>query len=82
YIEWFSAFPRQPKPNHLMYKISWLEEHVASIIPIENIRWSIHLFPQFGPVVPRAWTSQNVLDLATKFYVSPWSDQHSYITVR
>ncbi|KAJ7875217.1 hypothetical protein B0H13DRAFT_1894237 [Mycena leptocephala] len=82
YVEWFSAFPRQPEPNHLMYKISRLEERVASIIPIENIRRSIHLFPQFGPVVPRAWTSQNVLDSATKFYVSPWSDRHSYITVR
>ncbi|KAJ7508086.1 hypothetical protein B0H11DRAFT_1611128, partial [Mycena galericulata] len=60
YVEWFSAFPRRPEPNHLMYKISSLEERIASIFPIENIRRSIHLFPQFGPVVPRAWTSQNV----------------------
>ncbi|KAJ7914154.1 hypothetical protein B0H13DRAFT_1611840, partial [Mycena leptocephala] len=62
YVEWFSAFPRRPEPNHLMFKISRLEERIASIIPIENIRRSIHFFPQFGPVVPRAWTSQNVLD--------------------
>ncbi|KAJ6459244.1 hypothetical protein C8R45DRAFT_1056242 [Mycena sanguinolenta] len=82
YVEWFSAFPRQPEPNHLMYKISRLEERIACIIPIENIRRSIHLFPQFDPVVPRSWTSQNVLDSATKFYVSPWSDRHLYITVR
>ncbi|KAJ7119227.1 hypothetical protein C8R43DRAFT_1152418 [Mycena crocata] len=82
YVEWFSAFPRSPEPNHLMYKISRPADRIASIIPIENIRRSIHLFPQFGPVVPRAWTSQNVLDMATKFYVSPWSDRHAYITVK
>ncbi|KAF7369562.1 hypothetical protein MVEN_00286300 [Mycena venus] len=82
YVEWFSAFPPRPEPNHLMFKISRPEERVASIIPIENIRRSIHLFPQFGPVVPRNWTSQNVLDMATKFYVSPWSDRHAYITVK
>ncbi|KAJ6533473.1 hypothetical protein B0H19DRAFT_1213945 [Mycena capillaripes] len=82
YVEWFSAFPRWPEPNHLMYKISRLEDRVASIIPVENIRRSIHLFPQFGPVVPREWTSQNVLDKATKFYVSPWSDRHAYITIK
>ncbi|KAJ7839453.1 hypothetical protein B0H14DRAFT_3086954 [Mycena olivaceomarginata] len=82
YVEWFSAFPLRPEPNHLMYKISRLEERIANIIPIENIRRSIHLFPQFGNVVPRSWTSQNVLDSATKFYVSPWSDRHAYITVK
>ncbi|KAJ7797267.1 hypothetical protein B0H14DRAFT_2389918 [Mycena olivaceomarginata] len=76
------AFPRRPEPIHLMYKISRLEDRVASIIPVENIWRSIHLFPQFGPVVPREWTSQNVLDKATKFYVSPWSDRHAYITIK
>ncbi|KAJ7934929.1 hypothetical protein B0H13DRAFT_1591193, partial [Mycena leptocephala] len=75
-VEWFSGFPRRPDPNHLMYNISRPEERV------ENIRRSIHLFPQFGPVVPRNGTSQNVLDMATKFYVSPWSDRHAYITVK
>ncbi|KAJ7916577.1 hypothetical protein B0H13DRAFT_1609195, partial [Mycena leptocephala] len=47
YVERFSAFPRRPEPNHLMFKISRPEERLASIIPIENIRRSIHLFPQF-----------------------------------
>ncbi|KAJ6471532.1 hypothetical protein C8R45DRAFT_1055045 [Mycena sanguinolenta] len=82
YVEWFSPFPPRPEANHLMYKISRPAETIASIIPIENIWRSIHLFPQFGPVVPRAWTSQNVLDMATKFYVSPWSDRHAYITTK
>ncbi|KAJ7806482.1 hypothetical protein B0H14DRAFT_2381895, partial [Mycena olivaceomarginata] len=48
-----------PEPNHLMFEISRLEERLASIIPVENIRRSVHLFPQFGPVVSRNWSSQN-----------------------
>ncbi|KAJ7795959.1 hypothetical protein B0H14DRAFT_3093459 [Mycena olivaceomarginata] len=71
YVEWFSKFPNAPDLNHKMYKIS--------IIPVSNIRRSVHLFPQFGPVAPREWTSENVLDLCTKFYVSPWSDRHAML---
>ncbi|KAJ7488789.1 hypothetical protein B0H11DRAFT_1720260, partial [Mycena galericulata] len=67
--------------NHGMYKISRAVERAASIIHVANIRRSIHLFPQFGPVAPWEWTSENVLELCTKFYVSPWSDRHADVTV-
>ncbi|KAJ7254453.1 hypothetical protein C8J57DRAFT_1076155 [Mycena rebaudengoi] len=81
YVELFSKFPNAPNPNHGMYTISRPAERLAVIIPVENIRRSIHLFPHFGPVVSRGWTSQNVLELCSKFYVSPWSDRHAYVTV-
>ncbi|KAJ7859622.1 hypothetical protein B0H14DRAFT_3084916 [Mycena olivaceomarginata] len=81
YVEWFSKFPNTPEPNHRMYKISRPDERYASIIPVANIRRSVHLFPQFGPVAPCDWTSENVLEWCKKFYVSPWSDRHAYITI-
>ncbi|KAJ6555660.1 hypothetical protein DFH09DRAFT_923677 [Mycena vulgaris] len=59
----------------------WPEEHSASIIPVTNIHHCVHLFPQFGPVAPREWTSQNVLEHCKKLYVSPWLDWHAYITI-
>ncbi|KAJ7222721.1 hypothetical protein C8J57DRAFT_1253670 [Mycena rebaudengoi] len=80
YIKWFSKFTRHPEPNHLMYKISKSEERIASIISV--IRCSVHLFPQFGPVVPRDWMSQNVYEMASEFYVNPWLDCHAYITIK
>lgn len=64
-----------------MYKISRPVERVASIIPAANLRRSVHLFPQFGPVAPRHWTSVNVLEECAKFYLSPWSDRHAYVTL-
>ncbi|KAJ7301054.1 hypothetical protein DFH08DRAFT_724710, partial [Mycena albidolilacea] len=57
-------------------------EHSATIIPVANIHRSVQLFPEFGPIAPRDWTSQNVLERCRKFYVSPWSDRHSYVTIR
>ncbi|KAK7031890.1 hypothetical protein R3P38DRAFT_3313820 [Favolaschia claudopus] len=81
YVEWFSKFPRTPDSNHGMYKISRPADRIASIIPVSDIRRTVQLFPQFGPVAPREWTSQNVLELCNKFYVNPWSDRHCYVTV-
>ncbi|KAJ7491595.1 hypothetical protein B0H11DRAFT_2399014 [Mycena galericulata] len=69
YVEWFSAFTR-PEPNHLMYKVNRSlkgGERSASIIPLENIRRSVHLLPKFGPVAPPGWKSSNVLDECSQF---------------
>ncbi|KAJ6477760.1 hypothetical protein C8R45DRAFT_833605, partial [Mycena sanguinolenta] len=82
YVELFTKFPRSIDRNHGMYKISRPAECVASIIPVANSRRSVHLFPQFGPVAPREWTSQNVMNHCSHFYVSPWSDRHAYITIK
>ncbi|KAJ7859607.1 hypothetical protein B0H14DRAFT_2218912, partial [Mycena olivaceomarginata] len=60
YVELFSKFSNTPDANHRMYKVSRPAERIASIIPVENIRRSVHLFPQFGLSAPRDWTSQNV----------------------
>ncbi|KAJ7826003.1 hypothetical protein B0H14DRAFT_3088530 [Mycena olivaceomarginata] len=74
YMEWFSKFPNAPDLNHKMYKTSCPVECTTSIIPVSNIRQSVHLFTQFGPVTPREWTSEN-------FRPIPWSDRHAYVTI-
>ncbi|KAJ7437654.1 hypothetical protein B0H11DRAFT_1753435, partial [Mycena galericulata] len=85
YVEWFTAFKRQPEPHHLMYKISRAENRdgdcMTSIIPIDNIRRSVPLFPKFGRVAPREWSSSNVLDKCSTFFVSCFTDRHSYVTI-
>ncbi|KAF8063166.1 hypothetical protein FPV67DRAFT_1421162, partial [Lyophyllum atratum] len=84
YVEWFTPFKNSPEPNHGMYKISRSlsgGQRVASIIPVSDIRRSVHLLPKSGPVIPREWTSATVLDSCTYFFVSPFLDRHTYLTV-
>ena len=85
YVEWFSPFPGAPEPHHLMYKITRTirnGQRLASIIPIQDFRRSVHLFPKCGHAIPQHWTSDTVLDECLAFFVSPFSDRHAYVTIR
>ncbi|KAJ7078695.1 hypothetical protein B0H15DRAFT_788758, partial [Mycena belliarum] len=80
----FSPFTPQPEPQHLMYKVRCSikdGERITSVIPLANIRRSVHLLPKFGPVAPPEWTSSNVLDLCPTFFVNCFSDRHVYGTL-
>lgn len=85
YIEWFTAFSR-PERFHGMHKIRRVVnqegQRVASIIPVTNIRRSVHLFPKFGPVAPRDWKSSTVLDESKFFFVNYTSDRHAFVTMK
>jgi hypothetical protein len=81
YVEWFTPFPTTPDQNHLLYKISKLQirgEQQVSIVPVQLIRQSVHLFPKFGPVAREEWKSTNVLDLCNTFFTNPFSDRFPY----
>ncbi|KAH8100148.1 hypothetical protein BXZ70DRAFT_894126 [Cristinia sonorae] len=83
YIEWFTSFT-VPDPYHRLYKIKRIVRNghrMASVVPLRCVRRSVYLFPMFGTVVPRDWTSSNVLDRCSTFYVDAFSDRHAYHTV-
>ena len=50
------------------------------MIAVESIIQSVHLIPQFGPIVPQEWNSFTVLEHCNTFYVNPFADVHSYLT--
>ena len=80
YIEWFSKFTL-PESDHGMHKLMRSvegAERVASIVPVSSIRRSAHLFPKFSRTVPKDWTSDNVLEKCSAFYLNPFADRNMY----
>ncbi|KIP06193.1 hypothetical protein PHLGIDRAFT_107242 [Phlebiopsis gigantea 11061_1 CR5-6] len=93
YLEWFTPFRAADTSTHGLFKIGRSttvgssianERHGARsavVVPLTDVRRSIHLWPCFGVEVPRSWSSDSVLDDCPKFFVSPFTDRHSYGTV-
>lgn len=85
YVEWFKTFPAAADGNTKMYRVKRAiagGERIASIVPVDEIRRSVHLTPRFGRVLNRTWTSATILQECPEFYVNQFSDKHAYITIR
>ena len=90
YVEWYTRFPGAPDPTHLMYAVSKPVLRTdglpqGAIIPLEQIRQSCQLIPAFRDcprgAVPTDWMSENVLDVANRFYLNNWAGIYAYQTL-
>ena len=84
YVEWFSPLVAIPDAAHRMYQVSRMMkdgEPCGGIIPVDWVLRSVHLLPCFGPVVPQQWSSFTVLDQCQTFYLNPFTDVYSYISL-
>ena len=82
YVEWFSKFEQSPHPDHGLYKVMRaIVDRRTSIIPVDRIERSCHLFPDFGPIAPREWTSSNVLEKCGTFYLNAFADMETFMLV-
>jgi hypothetical protein len=79
YIDWYTDFPRHSEPYHRQFKVSPAPApgggNLASIVPVTSIVSSVHLLPRFGSTpCNRDWTTSNVLDQCTQFFVNSFGD--------
>lgn len=86
YVEWFSSPFTTRDSNHGMYRVSrlmrtdrWGRWRQASVIPVEEIVSSIHLFPRIGHNDLQGLNSFTVLEKCNSFYVNPFSDVDTYL---
>lgn len=85
YVEWFTKFSRVPEISSGLYRVK--KEIIAdgmsatSIVSLDAITRSVHLYPKWGGTVPQAWTSETILDLAPSFLCNTLKDNHSYINL-
>jgi hypothetical protein len=84
YVDWFSNFSAISHRDHGLYAIHALERtwRTSSIIPVANIKRSVHLFPSFGRRVPHNWTSDTVLDDCKKFFLNSQTDREALVTLQ
>ncbi|THU75625.1 hypothetical protein K435DRAFT_706780, partial [Dendrothele bispora CBS 962.96] len=82
YVEWFTGFSRNPDASSGLYRIRHdvLSDSTlkASVVPLETIKQSVHLFPKWGGSVPADWSCESVLDDCAIFYVNPFKDLRTY----
>ncbi|KAI0074756.1 hypothetical protein K474DRAFT_1765035, partial [Panus rudis PR-1116 ss-1] len=84
YIELFTNFTEQPERYSGLYKVARMyenQERRAIIVPVESIYRSCLLVPDFGSVADLSWCSKTVLEEASMFYLTPFSDHHMYYFV-
>lgn len=90
YIELYSSLKSKSgaEDSHGMYAVKKIEQmEITSsgpkgiVIPLSQIRQSCMLFPSFHATVDRSWTSENVLDKCSSFFVSNWSSIHAYQSI-
>lgn len=55
----------------------------GKIISLSQIRQTCQLIPHYSThrTVPRDWTSDNVLDLSTNFWLNNWASLYDYQTL-
>ncbi|KAJ6527697.1 hypothetical protein B0H19DRAFT_1214648 [Mycena capillaripes] len=74
YIEWFTPLNR-PDPTTGMFtthRSTRAHRRNAAVISVEHIVRSCHLMGKCGTTIDRKWTSSNVLEEASMFYVNPY----------
>ena len=81
YVEWFTPIPTAPEGDSGLYKISRMVRNgrrIASVIPVESILYSVHLFPRFGQDTG-AWNTFTALELSHTFYINSFTNRDIYL---
>ena len=94
YIEWYAKLLASADPAHLMYDVRKMPLRAdgtpaGEIIPLSMIRQSCQLIPHFpkptsadSPApVPLDWTSDTVLNNASRFLLNNWATKYAYQTI-
>lgn len=84
YVEWYKPLRRQSDATMGMFVVKKTSTPTYSIIPIGSIRQSCMLLPKFDPDDDwhgQGWKKENVLDLASIFYLNNWQSSYAYQTL-
>ncbi|KZV79624.1 hypothetical protein EXIGLDRAFT_631645 [Exidia glandulosa HHB12029] len=81
YVDYFNPFQAQRAADVTLLRTSCSVrggQNRSGVLRLDSIIRSCFLFPVFGAVRDKSWTSQNVLDKAKVFYLNEFSDDAMY----
>jgi hypothetical protein len=80
YIEWFTPL-REPDRSSGLHQLSRSTRRLhrnAAVIHVDEITRPCHLIPKMGQAVDRGWTSANVYESASDFYLNTFIDLDTF----
>ncbi|KAJ3859983.1 hypothetical protein EV359DRAFT_75404 [Lentinula novae-zelandiae] len=85
YVQWFKPFQKDPVKDLNLFKLSYsFQQHYphCSIIPVTQIIQTCHLYPAYGRSVDATWTSDNILDKCSSFYLNVYLRHRDFLQFR
>jgi hypothetical protein len=84
YVEWFTPLgrPETLTGMHVVSRSTRFHRRNAAIISADKIVRSCHLVGKCGLKINHDWTTDNVLDLASHFYVNPYIHVDSFTALK
>ncbi|KAJ3875340.1 hypothetical protein F5051DRAFT_442491 [Lentinula edodes] len=85
YVQWFKPFQKDPVNDLNLFKLSYsFRQHYphCSIIPVTQIIQTCHLYPVYGRSVDATWTSDNILDKCSTFYLNVYLRHRDFLLFR
>ena len=83
YIEWFTPFghPDAHTGMHITSRSTRQHRRNAAVISVDKIVYGCHLIGKCSRHINREWTADNVLDLASHFYLNPYIHVDMFTTL-
>ena len=83
YIEWYRPQERIADDSTGMYVIKKTKDIQCSVVSLKSIRQSCMLIPKFDDSIDwqSTWTSANILDSASTFFLNNWQSSYAYQTI-
>ena len=83
YIEWYKPQSTIADDSTGMYIIKKTKDIQCSVVSLKSIRQSCMLLPKFDDSIDwkSTWTSDNILDNASTFFLNNWQSSYAYQTI-
>ncbi|KAI0074295.1 hypothetical protein K474DRAFT_1601721 [Panus rudis PR-1116 ss-1] len=74
YVEWYTPFTRVDPQTRMHYVARSTRNRLpnASVVKMEDIVAPCHLIPRCNAKIDHSWSSDNILEVATHFFVNPY----------